>query len=94
MLVEEVVGQRNVLLIPAFPIADLISGDQHDRHSLWIEREQNAQLGPARRAGPELFHILMPGPGYAVDDRSTELGPLFRQQLDRGDHLLTRTVIQ
>jgi hypothetical protein len=39
MVIEQVVGHRDAFLVPAFPVACLVSGDQHDRRSLWIECE-------------------------------------------------------
>jgi hypothetical protein len=40
--VEQVVGDGDVLVVPAFPLALFVAGDEHDPCSLRVEGEQCA----------------------------------------------------
>ncbi|NYE01151.1 hypothetical protein BJY21_002335 [Kineosphaera limosa] len=47
VVVEQVVGQRDVLFVPALPVASLVTGDQQNGLPLGIEGEQDPKLRAA-----------------------------------------------
>jgi hypothetical protein len=47
MIVEPVVRDRDVAVVPASPVLALVATDKQDRLSLLVEREQRSDLGTA-----------------------------------------------
>ncbi len=81
-------------LYQLFQFPGLVPGDQQDALTLGIEGEQDAKLGSSGGAGTQFLHVFMSGCGHGVHEWSTEARAVLLKQLDRGDHLGLRVVIQ
>jgi hypothetical protein len=47
-LIKPVICYRNVLGVPLFPFASLVSGDKEDGSTAWVKREQDSDFSVAR----------------------------------------------
>jgi hypothetical protein len=69
VFVVEVVGDRHRTLIPACPLARLVSADQEDGFPLGIEHEKNAH-GPTYRS--QLLHVVVAAGFDPIHERTSE----------------------
>ena len=91
VLVVEVVGDRDVALVPSRPVSALVAAEQHDRSPLGIEREKCSQVS-AERA--QFLHVVMARALYPVGRRSAQRRALLFQEFDRREHRYVVVVIE
>jgi len=72
VLVEPVIGDRDVEVVPAGPVVALVASDKQDRLAGSVEGEEHPYFRSTRRAGPELLHVLVPTAHDRVDERAPE----------------------
>ena len=75
MLIEEFIGDRYELFIPAI-VAGLVPTDQEQRGAAWIKCEQNS-IRPSGVLDDEFLHVGVAGSRYVSHVRALERGPEF-----------------
>src|SRR5664280_970357 len=57
ILVVQIVGQRDVSVIPADPVICLVTTQQNNRRAAWVETEQRTEISADRA---KLLHVVVP----------------------------------
>jgi hypothetical protein len=83
VLLEPIVGQWDRGLVPRLPLSGLVSGNQEDRFTRRVEREDQPNLAGFRRSGPQLLHVVVSAALEAVHQGSAQGRTLLGEQVDR-----------
>jgi hypothetical protein len=73
-------GDRDVLLVPPLPVPGLVAAGEQQGRAGGIEREEHPDLGPGRRAGPQLLEVMDPAALDAVHQRPAAIGDVTRDE--------------
>ena len=91
MYIVEAIRDRNHLVIPGLPTLCLVSANQQDRHSSWIEREKNADTS---RGWPEFLHVWMSRATDRIGQRSAKPRTSKLKDINRGVDLILGVAFQ
>ena len=67
------------------PLGALVASDQQDRPPDPVESEQDPDLAPSCRPGPEFLHVGVAAAGNGVDERPAQRRTLIGQHPYRGE---------
>lgn len=88
MLVETVIGDRDVDPVPTRPVLALVAAHQQDRPPDLVECEQHSDFASARGARPELFYVGVATCFDRVDQRPSQVRSLISQHPYRSEQCL------
>ena len=81
-------------VLPATPVARLVSAHEQHGPSVGIEDEHQPHLAATAGARPQLLQVVYLRVLDAIDKRSTECRPLVGQHIDRRGDLVIGVVVK
>ena len=90
MIIEQLIRNRDVRLVPLAPVAGLVPCDKQNRMPLRVKGEQDPQFRPATRPRAQFLHVPVPRTNHGIDERTSKLRSTLSKKLQRSDHLLVR----
>src|SRR6266536_2754939 len=78
-----VFGQLDTIAVPASPVPGLVPCHEQNCPALRVEDEQDAHLGSACGAGPQLFEVVKPRTGDTIRCRTAEGRAALGEQVNR-----------